>query len=355
MSKSGLMMGAECANCGCKPCQACDAACDDTPSENFDTVYQANDTDGVLSWSGDAMGPIDGPFPGFEGSGVFYQQIELDDGASITLPGSRFPCYANVRFWRSIPGGTGSEDLVSNRIVVRCVSGRIHVAGVEVPAGKALVIANDGVGYEDDEFIVREGDSPVLLVAGEFDQSGNSPFWPISIVAVCSPAEVSVSAYISWENPDIQHALYGELVECFVGDCEWNCSGVPTTAPNEFYLNVTNVTGDTISGFGSPEALLEGSWVLGNYASYGYSGNGPCLYHWHTIDSYSAASGGIGFLLTGSNTATGIVRLAFQYLGEVVYADISEEDFKSVICGSSLSGSVSFVTGNTSLDWELST
>ena len=82
-----MLLGAQgCQQCECKPCIACTAECDTTPDANFEVVYQANDTDGALQWAGDAMGPIDGPYPGFEGSGPFSQTISLAEDFSVTMP-----------------------------------------------------------------------------------------------------------------------------------------------------------------------------------------------------------------------------------------------------------------------------
>ena len=239
-----MLLGAVgCQKCDCKPCQACEAACDDTPAENFQTVYQANDTDGVLSWSGDAMGPIDGPFAGFEGSGPFSQTITRAEDASIGLPSDRFPCYARLRVWKNISGGTGSEAVTSS-ITIICTSGRIRVGMFELSGGESLYI---GPASHTSTATYRiDGDDPIPTVAGDMDQSMSYLFGSFVAEAICSPATLSLTASISWSNADIQHSLYGQFMECYddlppgdQDDC-LDCDGTPTPQPDPIYLTISN-------------------------------------------------------------------------------------------------------------------
>jgi hypothetical protein len=242
-----MLLGAVgCQKCGCKPCQACEAACDDTPDSNFQTVYQANDTDGVLSWSGDAMGPIDGPFTGFEGSGPFSQTIGMAEDFSVVLPGTRFPCYARLSVWKNISGGTGSETVTSS-ITITCTSGRIRVGMFELSGGESLFIGP--ASYTSTATYRIDNDDPIPSVAGDMDQSLSPPFGWFSAEAVCSPATLSFTASISWSNADIQHSLYGRFIECYddlppgdPGDC-LDCAGIPTPAPDTVYLTISNFDG----------------------------------------------------------------------------------------------------------------
>ena len=252
-----------CKCCGCDPCTA---ECDTTPDANFEVVYQANDTDGALQWAGDAMGPIDGPYPGFEGSGPFSQTITLAENFSVTMPGTRFPCYARIKFWRNVGGGEGSETVTSS-VTITCNSGKVDIGPVVLSEGESAYFGPDpevsGATYR-----LLSLDA-IPLVSGGDDQSLAVIASPIyGGTAECSPSSISVTATISWSNAAIQHNLYGTFVECYdelppgdPGDC-LDCDGTPTPAPETVYLTISNFDGGgAVDGNGDP-INYDGTYAL---------------------------------------------------------------------------------------------
>jgi hypothetical protein len=259
MSKSGLMMGAECANCGCKPCQACDAACDDTPSENFEAVHVSvagneNLTDGILEASGDTN-----PVPGYPGgsTGPYEQVIS----GSATLPGDRFPCYARLQLWRNEadqePGGSPTMDLDYQYVLITCTVGKIRFGPLELSAGQSVWITSDTTLTPPSPAptYIFEGTS-IPLVGGDGDQSGSPPAYlggTLAVQALCvdpvdGVAGVSFYAKIAWSEEAAYHVLYGRMVECYdepASECEIDCDGTPTAVPETLYLTIENAVATT--------------------------------------------------------------------------------------------------------------
>ena len=169
-----MAFGLGCFSC-CQECDPCDAVCDETPDANFGTVYQADDTDGFLQWAGDAV-PINGPFtPPLFDPGTLYQEITLADGASIAMPGNRFPCYMRFRAWRSIPGGEGSEA-VTAELHLTCGSGRVRFGSIVLNAGESITIRNaPWSAGQTATYYFETSSPPIPLVAGDYDQSSNPP------------------------------------------------------------------------------------------------------------------------------------------------------------------------------------
>ncbi len=329
---------------GCPCCCAeCTAECDTTPDANFATVYQANDTDGTLQWTGDAMGPIDGPYPGFEGDGPFSQTISLAEDFSVTMPGARFPCYFRVQFWRNVSGGTGSEALASQSVRINCLSGKVDVGVVVLLAGESVEWTT--TPDDSDATYVFDG-SPVTLMSGDEDQSGSPPFGWAGGVALCDGTTVNVTASIGWENDAIQHSLYGRFMECFDAECPLPCEGGEQDAPDQIYLSVTNVSeNDFGSGFNPPDIAGEYTLpLIRNCREYGdafgLSGGSLtayCNYHLQIRIQYTEAGGS-------------------QYGHFAIFFD--QDEWIDFLCGAtaSLSGTGTMVTSTPTeitFDWEL--
>jgi hypothetical protein len=370
-----MLLGAVgCQKCDCKPCQACEAACDETPDSNFQTVYQANDTDGVLSWSGDAMGPIDGPFTGFEGSGPFSQTIGMAEGFSVVLPGTRFPCYARLRVWKNISGGTGSEAVTSS-ITITCTSGRIRVGMFELSGGESLSI---GPASHTSTATYRiDNDDPIPSVAGDMDQSLSYPFGWFGAEAICSPATLSLTASISWSNADIQHSLYGQFMECYddlppgdPDDC-LDCDGTLTPAPDAIYLTISNFDGGGAVDANNATIDYDGTYALdltptalecARYVAFlppPNVANVPPLSLGQAATTASVSGGVSGFGFIGNNTSGGVL------VSPLLLFSFAAGDMITMLCGGaavsgSYSGSWILASGSgaapsLSFDWELST
>lgn len=328
----------------CVPCDPCDAVCDETPPENFGTVYQANDTDGSLQWSGDAMGPIDGPFPGFNGPGSFSQSLEQATGFSVLLPGDRFPCAFRVQFWRNVSGGTGSDALTGQFVRISCITGKVDLGIIVLSAGQSVEWTT--TPDQSDATYIFDA-PPVPLVAGDEDQSGSPPPGWFGGVALCDQTTIGVSAGIVWDNADIQHSLYGRFLECFDADCPLPCDGGEQDAPENVYLSITNVSENGFaSGVNPPD--MAGEYTL------------PLLRNCREYADRFSVSG--GDLVAYCNFHLQI-RMQFTAQGGDQYAHFAvfftRDEWLDFLCGvtASLSGSgtmnTSFTQGTISFDWEL--
>ena len=363
MSKSGLMMGAECANCGCKPCQACDAVCDETPAENFETVYQGTD-DGVLE-SGGSANPVNAfPAPAgpFDGS--------VSTMAAITLPSDRFPCYARFRVWRNVfeKNGTPSEALSKQSVRINCISGRIRLGltGLVLNAGESVEFTSTP-GTSTATYVF-DTSAAVPLVTGADDKSGSPPGYYYYVEAVCTPAEVQFNAEIGWTSADIYHVIYGHMMECYESPpdppvCEVDCDGTMTTVPNTVYLEISNTTESPTN---PPDATYTLPEIAGTYAL-------PLALCPAYLDEFGV-TGGTLFASVFLQAIALRSQFPLQYLplwtpgrGTVVVS-ISEQDLIDLLCGgAALSGTGTMKCdalgpgggqivnlGTISFDWELS-
>lgn len=247
----------------CVPCDPCDAVCDETPDEAFAVVYQVEDQRANLTWTGDAMGPIDGPWPGFESGSSFSQTIT---SSNVLLPGSRFPCYFRLKLWRNVGGGEGSDALDVERVTISCTQGKVNLGVVVLNAGESLDIRTDP--ENSTATYVIDG-TTISLDTNGGDRHAHPPaFWQVSGGALCANTIVTVTASIQWSNDLIQHNLYGKFVECFdelppgdPDDC-LDCSGTPTAAPEVVYLTISNFDGDgAVDGNGNP-VNYDGEYIL---------------------------------------------------------------------------------------------
>jgi hypothetical protein len=331
----------------CVPCDPCDAACDETPDEAFAVVYQVEDDRANLTWTGDAMGPIDGPWPGFESGSAFSQTITSNN---VLLPGSRFPCYFRLKLWRNVGGGEGSESLLSERVTISCTQGKLDLGFVVLNAGESVEFTTVPESSTATYVIDR---TRIALDENGGDRHAHPPLaGDFGGTALCADTTVTVIAEIAWGNDLIQHNLYGEFVECFndLGECEVDCSGTATAIPSDLYLSVTDSTGNHLAS-----DLIEGEWVLSNTSD-------ACVYHQNVIaGAGSGGDQGIAFTLIGAGSgvdpASARVTLWLAVGNEFVAIDITSADFVAMICGTPLSGSVTheFVGGVMTFDWELST
>ncbi len=239
-----MAFGLGCFSC-CQGCVPCNAACDTTPGEAFNVVYQVEDSRANLTWTGDAMGPIDGPWPGFEGGTVFSQTITSN---GIALPGTRFPCFFRLKLWRNVGGGDGSESLTSQWVRVSCVQGKLDFGFLVLNAGESVEFTpNPENASELSTYVVES-----TLITLDGNAGDRHAFPPLSLgiagSALCADTIVSVQARIEWTNSLIQHNLYGQFVECYdeinlppesPGDC-LDCDGTPAPAPETVYLTISN-------------------------------------------------------------------------------------------------------------------
>jgi len=389
MSKSGLMMGAECANCGCKPCQACDAACDDTPSENFETVHVSvagneNLSDGVLTASGDTN-----PVPTYPGgtNGPYDQTIT----GSATLPSGRFPCYARLQLWRNVadeePSGSPTKELDYQHIVVRCTAGKIRFGAFELSVDESVWITSDTTLTPPSPAptYIIESEGPIPLVNGGGDASGSPPAFlggTFVVQAVCVDpvdgfAGVSFSAKIAWSEEAAYHVLYGRMVECYddlppgdPDDC-LDCDGTLTPAPDAIYLTISNFDGGGAVDANNAAIDYDGTYALDltptalECARYVAFLPIPAVANVPPLSIALAAttasvSGGVSISgLVGNNTSGGVL------VSPVLLFSFAAGDMIAMLCGGaavsgSYSGSWILASGSgaapsLSFDWELST
>ena len=362
-----MLLGAiGCQQCSCQACVPCDAVCDETPDEAFAVVYQVEDQRANLTWTGDAMGPIDGPWPGFESGTVFSQTITSN---GIVLPGTRFPCYFRLKLWRNVGGGEGSETLSSQRVTISCTEGKLDLGFVVLNAGESVEFnpnpesANENATYVFPSTAIQldENGGDRHAFPPEFDWIGG--------IALCAGTIVSVQAHIEWTNDLIQHNLYGEFVECFdEQECELDCSGTPTEF-GSLFLSITNQASTMGNNLGVT-VTLENDYVLdirsdpglallycGEFGAYSFSP--PVQFFWtaYAIATYFAQGLFLRVNLGGSANVNDNLFVTFG---------VSEQDVRDLICGSvaSLSGTASItlpitntsgITGTITFDWELST
>lgn len=249
----------------CVPCDPCDAACDETPDEAFAVVYQVEDNRANLTWTGDAMGPIDGPWPGFE-SGTAFSQTITSNG--IVLPGSRFPCYFRLKLWRNVGGGEGSETLASQRVTISCTEGKLDLGFVALNAGESVEFNPNPASASQNATYVFPSTAIQLDENGGDRHAFPPAFGWIGGRALCAGTIVSVQAHIEWTNGLIQHNLYGEFVECFdelppgdPGDC-LDCDGTPTPAPDTVYLTISNFDGGGAVDANDDPIVLDGTYAI---------------------------------------------------------------------------------------------
>jgi len=386
-----MLLGAVgCQKCDCKPCQACEAACDDTPAENFETVHvnvQGNEnlTDGILEASGDTN-----PVPGYPGgsTGPYVQTIT----GSATLPSGRFPCYARLQLWRNVadeePSGNPTKELDHQYVVVRCTAGKIRFGAFELSNGESVWITSDTTLTPPSPAptYILESEGPIPLVGGDGDQSGSPPAFlggTFAAQAVCvdpvdAYAGVSFSATIAWSEEAAYHVLYGRMVECYdelppedPGDC-LDCDGTPTPAPDTVYLTISN-----FDGGGAVDANGDAINYDGTYA-FDLDANGLSCARWTASLNVLPVVVGSGAVLTFSQitqTAAFFSAIANKpppatstAMYFAAFVSFSIESFLELVCdGTPISGSHSgdwryisvlpiTPTGYTvTFDWELST
>jgi hypothetical protein len=351
----------------CVPCDPCDAACDETPDEAFAVVYQVEDDRANLTWTGDAMGPIDGPWPGFESGSSFSQTITSNN---VLLPGSRFPCYFRLKLWRNVGGGEGSESLTSQRVTISCSQGKLNLGFLVLNAGESVEFTT---APENSTATYVLESTPIALDDNGGDRHAHPPTeWQISGGALCADTSVSVQASIEWSNDLIQHNLYGEFQECFddppdpPGGCKITCNGNETDIPVEVFLTISNVTEDNSppSGYTATFPDIEGTFAL------------PLLSFCRQYgDTFSVTDGvmrvgvyyGIGMLVDGYPFSAPNFTPWSERGGTQIY--IAKEDYEEFLCGdvATLSGTATIQLyllgpgggggvnlGSMTFDWELS-
>lgn len=366
-----MAFGLGCFSC-CAPCDPCDAACDETPDEAFAVVYQVEDQRANLTWTGDAMGPIDGPWPGFEGGTVFSQTITSN---GIVLPGSRFPCYFRLKLWRNVGGGEGSETLASQRVTISCTEGKLDLGFVALNAGESVEFNPNPASASENATYVFPSTAIQLDENGGDRHAFPPAFGWIGGRALCAGTIVSVQAHIEWTNGLIQHNLYGEFVECFDGpgtECSYPCDpDIPT--PGSLFLTITNTAIEFTSGFSGPSIDINGEYILSALPPVAFgcnewgvvaSATGATLRGWAgpsepTPSGVVVLLDGIEGLLWGSFPvirAGGSVRLLYRNeLGFICDSSTEAGSATLVIYGDIPGISTYDQVASITFDWELST
>jgi hypothetical protein len=324
-----MLLGAVgCQKCDCKPCQACEAACDDTPSENFETVHVSvagneNLTDGILEASGDTN-----PVPGYPGgsTGPYEQVIS----GSATLPGDRFPCYARLQLWRNEadqePGGSPTMDLDYQYVLITCTVGKIRFGALELSAGESVWITSDTTLTPPSPaptYIV-EGTS-IPLVGGDGDQSGSPPAFlggTLAVQALCvdpvdGVAGVSFYAKIAWSEEAAYHVLYGRMVECYdETECLAECE-----PPETLYVVLTNPQGND-------------NWIMAQYIDVPIAlAYDSLICSWYARIAYFSVPGIIFITSQESN----FITIRFVSVGNTASklydANYDRQEFVDMACG----------------------
>jgi len=318
----------------CVPCDPCEAECDENPAESFDVVYQVEQERANLTWTGDAMGPIDGPWPGFESGVSFSQTITTNN---VRLPGSRFPCYFRLKLWRNVGGGEGSEALDYAYTTVSCIEGKVDLGIVQLNAGESAVFTSDtSLSFNNPTYILETASGAIFFDDQPADRHAFPPtLSQIAGIALCAGTSVSVQSTIVWSNDLIQHNLYGEFQECFDEppvDCSIDCDGTPVALPAELYLTLSNSTA-TVLGDGT--VVLPGPQFCRDWGG---------LY---TDGAYVRWS---------KDFATELYVLLDLPGTFVSAADIgiADEDMVALLCGDVESLTGQFSSNDASFDWELS-
>ena len=388
MSKNGLMLGAGCVKCGCKPCVPCTAECDPNTPVGFTVAYSGQDD--VYIGSNVSANPVNVvPTP----AGPFYAEIVTIGqvvGGALTMPSDYLACLFRLKIWRNVfeKNGTPSEALSKQTLTIRCTQGKIWVGDFELRAGESVIYTTEPETLVEGIYTyVIKLSNIFQAVAGLDDQSGNPPRYPAAgAYALCTPASVSVSARIEWTSPDIHHVLYGQLVECFdelppedPNNC-LDCDGTATPAPETVYLEISNFNGDGARTLGFGTLNLNGTYALSlapnAIACAHYEGDLPI----NAVGEYCAyiAQGrirvGYGGMLFDAITGGHPTNTLYSS-GGILYplsmekrigAAFSFQQWQDLLCdGTPISGSVSFrwnfqcsavdTDTDCSFDWELST
>ena len=388
-----ILGGTGCQKCKCKPCQACNAVCDETPAANFETVHvlvggDENLSDGILEASGDTD-----PTPAYPGGSTPpYEQVV---SGSVALPSDRFPCYARLQLWRNEaaqePGGSPTMDLDYQYVLVTCTAGKIRTGGFVLSAGESILITTDTtLSISPTPTYVLESGGPIPLVGGDGNQSGSPPPFlggtfgaqAECIDPVTGAAGVSFYAKIAWSEEAAYHVLYGRMVECYDANDEGNycdngigakldCGTELVESADSLFLAISNQTTNQTNPAGGGAYTLpdiENTWLLSPSPSFCNVWIGSFQFD-GTPEGFSGAplkfsvGGDPGGIIVSVRVLTS-VKAIFGGLVIDIGSSNNGDGLGDLICGSvaTLSGTatVTFLDndgisyGTITFDWELS-